>query len=217
MRVREVRIVGKCRALALLAALSLATACANSTGPAPSRIERGEDGDFTISQSVRVGMGVRTDFDEAVRLLGQGQNERGIEKLRAVTEAAPQLASAHINLGIAYRRVEDWERAEAAVERALEVSPNHPVAHNELGMVLRRQGRFEEARASYEQALRVAPGFYYARRNLAILCDIFLVDLDCAIKNYERYAKDFPKDESVAMWITDLRNRLEKQPEGEGS
>jgi Flp pilus assembly protein TadD len=149
-----------------------------------------------------------------VQLLAHGQNDGGIEKLLAVTDAAPQLAAAHINLGIAYRRNEDWARAEASVERALEVSPRHPVALNELGIVLRRQGRFEEARASYEQALEVAPGFHYARRNLAILCDLFLADLGCAIENYERYAQDFPEDETVAMWIADLRNRAAGQATG---
>ncbi len=215
MGIRKPSIDRMRRALAPIAALSLSAACASSTGSAPSQIQRGPDGDFTITQRVRVGSGVRGDFAEAVRLLTEGQNQRGIEKLLWVTDAAPQLASAHINLGIAYRRIEDFERAEASVARAIELSPRHPVAHNELGMVLRRQGRFQEARASYEQALSVAPDFHYARRNLAILCDLYLLDLNCAIEHYERYAQDFPDDETVAMWIADLRNRIAKQPADE--
>jgi len=215
MRIREIQMNRRCVGLALIAALALSTACASSMGPVLAQIERGTGGDFTVTQRVRVAAAVRSDFDAGVQLLEQGQNERGIEKLRAVTEAAPELATAHINLGIAYRRVEDWKHAEASVERALELSPRHPVALNELGMVLRRQGRFEEARASYEQALSVAPDFHYARRNLAILCDLFLLDLDCAIENYERYAQDFPEDETVAMWIADLRNRIAKRSSSE--
>lgn len=218
MRESDRHRVRRLTTVALLASLGVATACASPNAPAPSRIEREPGGDFTITQEVRVGASVRSDFEAAVQLLVHGENESGIEKLLAVTEAAPQLASAHINLGIAYRRQEDWERAEASVERALEVSPRHPVALNELGMVLRRQGRFDEARASYEQALEVAPGFHYARRNLAILCDLFLADLGCAIENYQHYAQDFPEDETVAMWIADLRSRAptqSTQPAGE--
>jgi len=216
MRENEPHLVWIRIASALFLLLGLTSACAGSRGPAPSKIERGPDGDFTITQPMRVGSGVRSDFDTAVRLLEQGENERGIEKLLAVTEAEPDLASAHIDLGIAYGRIEDWDHAEASVERALEVSPRHPVALNELGMVLRHQGRFTEARASYEQALEVAPAFHYARRNLAILCDLFLADLNCALENYERYSQAFPEDETVAMWIADLRSRLSK-PSADGN
>jgi Flp pilus assembly protein TadD len=216
MRFRKERFEYNRIVLAMLATLSLASGCVSSKGPAPSRIEHAPDGGFTITQEVRVGVGVRSDFEAALRFFEQEEYEQGIERLLEVTETAPRLASAHINLGIAYRLIEDWESAEASIERAIELSPRHPVAHNELGMVLRRQGRFDEARASYEQALAVASDFHFARRNLAILCDLFLADSACALENYQRYAQAFPKDETVAIWIADLQNRSAKTP-AEGS
>jgi tetratricopeptide (TPR) repeat protein len=216
MRIHEERFECIHVVLAMLATLSLVSACASSTRPAPSRIEHAPDGGFTITQEVRVGVGVRSNFEAALRFFEQEDYERGIEKMLEVTEAAPQLASAHINLGIAYRLIEDWGKAKASIERALELSPNHPVAHNELGMILRRQGRFAEARASYEQALAVASNFHFARRNLAILCDLFLADPPCALEHYERYAQAFPEDETVAMWIADLQRRSGNAP-AEGS
>jgi tetratricopeptide (TPR) repeat protein len=153
---------------------------------------------------------VRAEFEDAVRLIDEELYEDAIAILLDVTEVEPELAIPHIDLGIAYRGVGDLERAEASLERALELSPRHPVAYNELGIVYRKTGRFVQARESYESALAIHPEFLYARRNLGILCEIYLRDLRCALQHYELYSQAVPEDESVAMWIADLRNRVEE-------
>ena len=187
-----------------LALCLVASACATSgaapSGPAPA-------GGFTVSERVRVGSGVRADFARAVSLLEQEQYQAGIALLVQVTEAAPRLTAAHIDLGIAYGRVGDLDHAKASLETALTLNPRHPVAHNELGIVLRKLGRFADARRSYEQALELHPDYHVARRNLAILCDLYLADSDCALANYELYARSAPGDESAPRWIADLRSR----------
>lgn len=191
----------------LIATALFATACATSGKVPPSRLEI-QAGGFTITQEARVGAGVRSDFEAAVRLLEQEQYESGIALMLEVTRAAPLLAAAHIDLAIAYRTVGELAKAEASLARALEIDPRHPVAHNELGIVQRRTGRFAEARASYEKALATYPDFHFARRNLAILCDLYLADARCALEQYELYTRAVPDDAHAAMWIADLRNRV---------
>lgn len=191
--------------LAFLALAWIASACASPAATPEAPVE--SPAAFTITDDVRVGSSTRADFERAVRMLEEERFEIGIALLVDVTQAAPELTAAHIDLGIAYARVGDLERAEASLGRALELEPTHPVAQNELGMVQRRTGRFQEARESYENALAVYPGFHFARKNLGILCDLYLADADCALESYERYAQAVPDDETAAMWIADLRNR----------
>jgi Flp pilus assembly protein TadD len=194
----------------VLVSLLAAAGCATpSAGPgAPATAELQDEQGFVISQDIRVSPEVQADFEAALALLQQERYQQGIDLLVRVTERAPEVTAAHIDLGIAYARAGRLDEAEASMQRALALNPRHPVAHNEMGMLCRKTGRFDAARAHYEQALAVYPGFHYARRNLAVLCDIYLGDLQCALENYERYVEAAPEDGEAAMWIADLRNRL---------
>ena len=174
----------------------------------PVPTESVDDGGFTIIEDVRVSAAVRADFDNAVRMMQEERYREGIELLERVTAEAPDVTAAHIDLGIAYRKVGSLEQAEASLQRALALNPRHPVVHNELGMLYRKSGRFDEARASYEQALALQTAFHYARRNLAILCDVYLADLSCALEHYEVYIEAVPDDDEAAMWVADIRSRV---------
>lgn len=184
------------------------TACASNAPQKAARTEFVDTQGFTITEEVRVDNALRSDFDEAVRLMQAEQYQEGIVLLESVTSRAPAVTAAHIDLGIAYRHVDELDKAEVSLQKALDLNPRHPVAHNELGMLYRKSGRFQEARASYEQALALQPAFHYARRNLAILCDVYLADLGCALDQYEMYVEAVPDDQDAAMWVADLRNRM---------
>lgn len=191
---------------------SLVAACATTPEPvrAPVNIEIQEAVGFTITEEARIGGDVRADYETAVSYLQQGRQDEGIALLEQVAAAAPDLSAPRIDLGIAQHQAGDLKAAEENLLLALESNPEQPVAHNELGIIYRKTGRFAEARKSYEAALAVYPGFHFARRNLAILCDLYLADLECALDNYEAYMKTVPGDEEASMWIADIRYRLDQ-------
>jgi Flp pilus assembly protein TadD len=163
---------------------------------------------FTVTEVVHIGSDVRSDYQQAVAMLQQGRLVEGIALLEGVVARAPGLTAPHVDLGVAYGRNAQWDKAEKSLEAALALAPDHPAALNEIGIVYRRTGRFDAARSSYEHALRVHPTYHYALRNLGVLCDLYLEDLPCALDAYRRYAELVPDDAQVGVWIADLSARM---------
>ena len=205
--------IGKAKIIGLLAAICCVSAgCATTEQAAPpgAQVAIVEAVGFTITEGNAVDEETRQRYDAAQRRLEQGSLQEGLAGLHTVAETAPDLAAPQIDLGVAYHVSGDLETAEVHLRKALELNPDHPVAHNELGIVLRKTGRFAEARQSYKLALAIYPGYHHARRNLAILCDLYLGDLKCALENYEAYMSTVPGDEEAEIWIADLRYRMDQ-------
>jgi len=194
--------------IALLGMFVLLTGCATTeTKRTEVSLESTDELGFTVTEEGRVGGDVRTDYQTALDLLAQERQAQGLALLESVAEQAPGFSAPRIDLGIAYRQAGDLEAAERNLLLALEINPGHPVALNELGIVYRQTGRFAAARASYEAALATYPNYHYARRNLGVLCDLYLADLDCALRNYEAYMATVPSDDEASIWISDIRAR----------
>jgi len=162
---------------------------------------------FTVTEQVRISADTQTSYERALALLNAQRLIEGIAVLRQITSDAPEVTAPYVDLGIAYAAVDDLEAAAEALETAALLSPEHPVVHNELGIVYRRLGRFGDARAEYEKALAVFSDFHYARRNLGVLCDLYLDDIQCALENYRAYLNSAGEDPEVEIWVADLSNR----------
>ncbi len=195
----------------MVASLALVIAACNATTgtvkQSPAVVEIQEAVGFTITEQTRIPGAIRIDYERALGLLEQGNLPEGISALESVVGEAPELSAPRIDLGIAFHRAGDLDAAEDHLVQALEFNPGHPIALNELGIVYRKTARFAEARRSYEAALDVYPGYHFARRNLAILCDLYLSDLQCARTHYEAYLTTVHGDDEVSMWLKDVNYR----------
>ncbi len=176
-------------------------------GPSVVRFEDGREG-FIISEVPKMEEELRRDFERALAVLEDGDYEEAIEILEKIVDHSPGVTAPYINLAIACRRLDRFEKAEESLKTALDIFPDHPVASNEYGLLLRRDGRFAEARTVYEKSLASFPEYLPMHKNLGILCDLYLNDPACAREHYELYSKAMPEDERVKIWIAELRMRL---------
>lgn len=175
-------------------------------GPVVARFSDGREG-FLITEPSGMDAGLRADFDQASALIGEERYDKAIELLEKVVAQPPETTAPHINLAIAYGRMNKPEQAERHLKKALELIPGHPLASHEYGLLLRKAGRFAEGRAIYEKSLAAFPEYHPIHKNLGILCDLYLKDSVCALEHYESYGKAMPKDEQVKLWLADLRAR----------
>ena len=147
-------------------------------------------------------------FAIVVELMQEGEYREAAERLQKLIEQAPQLSGLHLNYGIAMARQGDNEAAEAALQKAVEVDGDNAVAWNQLGILYRNAGRFSEARNAYQLAVELDPNYQLAHLNLGILCDLYLLQGDCALAHYTRFlALKGEEDQEVQIWIADIKQR----------
>ena len=88
---------------------------------------------------------------------------------QATAQANPDSAEAWFELGKAYYKVEQWDRAVAAFQKVIELDPNHQAAYANLGAVYHRQNKLDLAASQYEKALELNPDDGEVTYNLAAL------------------------------------------------
>ena len=74
-------------------------------------------------------------------------------------------------------------------------------------------GQFENARDAYRKSIRKRARYGKAYLNLGILCDIYLEDLKCAMRNYRKFLDvsiDKEGDKQVGIWLADVSRRAGK-------
>ena len=165
--------------------------------------------DSATAHQIVVDDNVKLIFTRALTHLEQQEYDEGIALLETLTANEKRLAAPYVNLGIAYSRTGKTKKAEHSFSKALRLDIGHAVANNELGLLYRKTGRFNAARTVYQNALIKHPDYLPVRKNLGILCELYLHDFECALEQYQAYLEYAPDEETIARWTAELKQRTQ--------
>ena len=87
----------------------------------------------------------------------QAKLQDGLNMYERLLEERPDSAVAHFNIGILYAKVQDWEKANQHLAKAVELDENFLQARLGLAVGLELAGRLEEAKQQFLTALNQEP------------------------------------------------------------
>lgn len=163
---------------------------------------------------------VQTEFNQsgyevALELMKKKKYTDAIASFEKIIRNNGKHAGSFINMGIAYKELGKFDDSKKALLTATQIDPKSAIAFNELGLVHRKLGDFTSAKKAYLESIDNKSRYSLPYRNLGILCDIYLQDLSCAIRNYKKYQSLTGKeDKKVGLWIVDLKRRMGKKSKG---
>ncbi|RDH81170.1 MAG: hypothetical protein DIZ80_13735 [endosymbiont of Galathealinum brachiosum] len=157
---------------------------------------------------VEIDSDIEDDFNSALSHLRSEEYDQAIMLLKKVIAQEGRVPAPYVNLGMAYDKKGDDEKAEKFLLMALKIELTHPVANNQLGLLYRKKGRFADARKAYTNALTEHPDYLPVVKNLGILCELYMRDFPCALKQYEHYLDLQPDNKIMKIWVADLSRRI---------
>lgn len=134
----------------------------------------------------------------------------GSEVEEAPRVYSPEQAAQWSSKGKLAHEQGDIAGAVDAWQQAVKFNPADAVTVNNLALVLQQQHRFSEAARVLKQGVEASPGTAELHYNLAVISELYLLDLESALVHYQRYQALAPEEDTmVAGWIADLERRLQ--------
>jgi Tfp pilus assembly protein PilF len=151
----------------------------------------------------------RAEYQRAVELLKSADINAAETAFNALSKALPNSAGVFANLGIIAAAKNDEPAAIGYYEKSLTLNPGYLVSLNNLGNIWMKQGKFKEAETLYLQAHKTDAGNTSVLLNLALLNELYMHDLNAAIRYYQQYQSVIgTPDEAIAGRISDIQRRL---------
>ncbi len=117
--------------------------------------------------------------------------DSAIHELQRAVDIYPKFADAYNQMGVAYYRKKDYQKAYEKYELALKANPTDATIHNNLGTILFETGQYQEAMKAFSQAVRYKADYPEAYANLGSAYGM-MKDYDNAINYLSKAVKYDP-------------------------
>lgn len=165
-------------------------------------------GKILAQPNFRISKKTASAYNTALKHMRAKNYDTAILEMQKVAKMDERISGPWVNIGVAHKELGDMAKARTAFEKALKINPNNPYALNQLAILNREDGKFEEAEQLYMRALSAYPDYKNAHLNLAILCDVYLRKIDCALGHYQEYLKlSGGEDKQVIAWMSQLKKQ----------
>lgn len=169
---------------------------------------KASSGKLLAQPNFRINKKTASAYNEALKHMRAKNYDTAILEMQKVAKMDERISGPWVNIGVAQKELGDMGKAKVAFEKALKINPNNPYALNELAILNREDGKFEQAEKLYKQALAAYPDYKNAHLNLAILCDVYLRKMDCALNHYQEYLNlSGGQDKQVMVWMSQLKKQ----------
>ncbi|MGD9581319.1 MAG: tetratricopeptide repeat protein, partial [Vampirovibrionia bacterium] len=120
-----------------------------------------------------------------------------IESYLNALKKEPENPDAYKNLGAAYYKEKDYEKALDSYKKAIELSPEDIYAYFGIGVVYEKLGEVELAYNSFKRAFDINPKSTLAQNMMRCLADKMQNNHDWQIKKYKVALSNNPDDNKV--------------------
>ena len=188
-------------------------------GTEPTKPQGTPDGDgqatplsSSSSKPVNISNADKEKFRDAITALNNGDDSNSLRLFNELIRNNPNLAGPYTNLALMHYNKQEYEKSLKLTEKALKLNPDQAQAYNLRGQLNITAGKVHEAKADYLSAVKLKPNYTNAHYNLALLYDIYLQEIELAIKHYQIYTSLLKKPDPATLdWINHLKGTLSNE------
>jgi len=154
----------------------------------------------------------REKYRSAITALNSNDLSKAQRLLNEFIRNKPDLAGGYSNLALVHFKKNELDKSLVQVNKALKLNPKQVQALNLRAQLYVKNGKIHEAKDDYILAVTTKPDYANAQYNLALLYDIYLQDINHAIKHYKKYLSLLKKpDVTTKEWVTHLEGTLRNE------